>query len=86
MVSLFKDSIICNEFSQSEEKLLEMKIYQPYFISNSTIIQFEKNRTLNIFPEKLSIIEILESYYLENKGKSNLYFKVNLGDLKMHST
>ena len=78
---IFKDQIFNHELSFNEEYLLELKIYQPYFITNSTIIQLQGNKTLNIFPEKLSIMEILESHFLENKNKSSLFFKVNLGDL-----
>jgi hypothetical protein len=32
-------------------------------------------------PEKLSIMDILQSYYMENKNNSSLFFKVNLGDV-----
>ena len=80
-ILIFKDQIFNHELSFNEEYLLELKIYQPYFITNSTIIQLQGNKTLNIFPEKLSIMEILESHFLENKNKSSLFFKVNLGDL-----
>lgn len=67
--------------SQLEEDLLEIKIYQPYFISNSTIIQFDRKKKFNVKPEKLSIMDILQAYFIENKNNSSLFFKVNLGDL-----
>jgi hypothetical protein len=69
------------DLSPLEEELLEIKIYQPYFISNSTIIQFERKKKFNVKPEKLSIMDILQSYYMENKNNSSLFFKVNLGDV-----
>jgi len=30
------------ELTLLEEELLEVKIYQPYFLSNNTIIQFDR--------------------------------------------
>ena len=73
--------MFCMELSQAEEYLLEMKVYQPYFITNSTIIQFEGVKKLNVVPEKLSIMDILELYFVKHQTKSSLFFKVNLGDL-----
>ena len=69
--------------SQTEELLMDMKVYQPYFITNSTIIQFEAEgvKKLNVSPEKLSIMDILELYFVKHQTKSSLFFKVNLGDL-----
>jgi hypothetical protein len=52
--------------STLEEDLLEQKIYQPYFISNNTIIQFEPRKKFNVKPEKLSVMDILQSYHLGN--------------------
>ena len=69
------------DLSQTEEFLLDMKVYQPYFITNSTIIQVDGSKKLNVSPEKLSIMDILELYFVKHQTKSSLFFKVNLGDL-----
>ena len=66
------------DLSVTEEHLLEMKVYQPYFISNNTIIQFEGSKKR--IAEKLSILDIMESFFLDHQTKSSLFFKVNLGD------
>jgi hypothetical protein len=49
------------------------KIYQPYFISNNTIIQYQDNNE-----ESVSLMEIIESYIKLRKINSKLYFKVNM--------
>ena len=59
---------------------MDLKIYQPYFMSNSTIIQFEKKKKGALVPEKVSMIKILESHFLQKQSHSRLYFKVNLRD------
>ena len=43
--------------SNEDRDLLELKIYTPYFISNSTVIEYHDS-SLNE-PEKLSIMDIL---------------------------
>jgi hypothetical protein len=63
-MSAMRDMILNQELSPAEEEILELKIYQPYLISNSTIIQFEMNKKFNVKPEKLSIMDILEQYFL----------------------
>ena len=75
-----RDQMFSMELSHAEEYLLEMKVYQPYFITNSTIIQFEGAKKLNVSPEKMSIMDILELYFVKHQTKSSLFFKVNLGD------
>jgi hypothetical protein len=39
-------------------KILEEKIYQPYFISHSTIIAYQKLRNVNV-----SLMKIIEDFY-----------------------
>ena len=56
--------------------MLELKIYQPYFISNETIIQYQAKKVG--VPQKLSILDILEAHFLQKRAKSRLYFKVDL--------
>ena len=68
------------DLNVTEEYLLEMKVYQPYFISNNTIIQLGGNKNSKVIGEKLSILDIMESYFLDHQTKSSLFFKVNLGD------
>lgn len=45
--------------SDIEMALLELKIYQPYFISRSTVIEYHNDICSKILPEKLSIMDIL---------------------------
>ena len=60
-----KDQLIHRDLNLTEEYLLEMKVYQPYFISNNTIIKFEGNKNSRVIAEKLSILDIIESYFLD---------------------
>ena len=63
--------------------ILELKIYQPYFISNSTRIQYSSVRNKyasKLFSEKLSLMEIVEEHFLQKKPLTRLFFKVNLTD------
>ena len=45
--------------SEFELALLELKIYQAYFISKSTVIEYHNDICSKILPEKLSIMDIL---------------------------
>jgi hypothetical protein len=60
--------------------LLNIKIYEPYFISSSTILQYKVEQKINVDVkvEKYSIKEILESQFSQERSK--LYFKVDLFD------
>ena len=71
---------ISNHSCDMEQQILNLKIYQPFFISNSTIIAYNIQQDINvdIKPEKFSIMNILESNYY--KGNQKLYFKVNLSE------
>lgn len=57
--------------------MMNLKVYQPYFISHSTIIEYQKYYD-NIVDkgEKLSLIDILERHLLSKKQMSRLFFKV----------
>lgn len=57
-----------------------MKAYEPYLISNSTILEYqiESDMNVDVKLEKFSIMDILETNFL--KGNTKLYFKVNLFD------
>ena len=57
MMSEIKRSLyVASEF---EKALLELKIYQPYFISRSTVIEYHNDICSKLLPEKLSIMDIL---------------------------
>ena len=45
--------------TESEQAMLELKIYQPYFISKSTVIEYYNDICSKILPQKLSIMDIL---------------------------
>lgn len=60
-----------------EHYLLNFKIYQPFFISNSTIIAYQLLSDEQKL-EKFSIMDILNAN--QNKGNQKLYFKVNTSD------
>jgi hypothetical protein len=64
------------------EIMLSLKIYQPYFISHATIIQYEQEMRYNMQtkPQKYSITDILDSYFMKNQSSSRLFFKVNLNE------
>jgi len=46
---------------------MELKIYQPYFISHSTIIEYQPTKSNLKKDEKLSIVDILEGHYFGKK-------------------
>ena len=58
--------------------MLEMKIYTPYLINHSTIIQFQKNKSLPATQDKVSIMDIMQSHKQQKKMFSRLYFKVKM--------
>lgn len=72
-----KNSFV-KDLSQTETQILELKIYQPYFISNSTILEYQ-NKNKNE-AEKLSIMDILETHFLREQRACKLFFKVNLSE------
>ena len=51
---------------------MEDKIYMPYLISNSTILQYQDQDE----NQKLSLMEIIETFYLQNNPSTKYYFKV----------
>ena len=55
---------------------LENKIFSPYLISNKTIISYEKTT----IQKKLSIMDILQTYYTEMSATNKLYFKVEIDE------
>ena len=57
-----------------------MKIYRPYFISKSTVVEYCEVGTK--MPEKISIYDILQKHTLLKKTHSKLFFKVNLNEEK----
>ena len=63
--------------------LLELKIFEPYFISNQMIEQFEveENKFGTIIqPEKYSIIDILKKHHREGKKATRVFMRVNLNE------
>ena len=60
---------------------LEQKIYCPYFISKQTIIQYQDYDA----SQRLSMKEIIESFHMQKKQMSKLYFKVNVKDKQPES-
>jgi hypothetical protein len=60
--------------------LFDLKIYRPYFISKSTVVEYSEIGTK--LPEKISIYDILEKHTLLKKSHSKLFFKVNLNEEK----
>ena len=56
-----------------EEQMLNQKIYLPYFISNSTIIEYH-----NQDEEPVSLMQIIQYFITQRKQSSKLYFKVNM--------
>ena len=85
------DSMGLNTLSESRpivsltsqmEIMMNLKIYQPYFISHATIIQYEQEMRYNLQtkPQKYSISDILDSYFMKNQTSSRLFFKVNLNE------
>ena len=73
-------SSILDASSEMEHYLLNLKAYEPYLISNSTIIEYKIESDINVEVklQKLSIMDILENHFV--KGNTKLYFKVNLFD------
>jgi hypothetical protein len=59
-----------------------MQIFEPYFISNTTILQYE-NQDVN---KKLSLLEIITTYHQANKLQTKLFFKVQKEDIKRSSS
>ena len=60
------------EASYKIEQMLKHPVFEPYFISNTTILQYE-NQDLN---KKLSIMDIVETFFLTKKVATKLYFKI----------
>ena len=59
-----------------QHEALENKIFSPYLISNKTIISYEKTT----IQKKLSIMDILQTYYTEMSATNKLYFKVEIDE------
>ena len=59
-----------NGMSDPLQKKLNDRIYEPYFISNSTILEYQNCQ------QKLSILEIVSKYFHQKQQSSKLYFKV----------
>ena len=51
---------------------MTQKIFIPYFISNSTIMEFEKQKANS----KLSLMDIMNTFFNSKKLTSKFYFKV----------
>lgn len=66
-----------HKLTEMELEMLEMKIYLPYFISYATLIEYQDSGNE---PKKLSIMDILQTYFIQKKTQSRLYFKVNMSD------
>ena len=64
------------KFNQNQLEALENKIFTPYLISNKTIFTYEKTTIL----KKLSIMDILQTYYMEMSATNKLYFKVEIDE------
>ena len=58
--------------TQLQYEQLNQQIYIPYFISNSTIIEFEKQEA----GVKLSLMDIINTFFNSKKFASKFYFKV----------
>jgi hypothetical protein len=67
-----RNSSFVKDLSEIEKNILELKIYQPYFISNSTILEYQKKNKNET--EKLSIMDILETHFLRKKVACKLFF------------
>lgn len=56
--------------------MMDLKVFEPYFINNMTIKEYEEKSL------SLSILDILKKFAksTENKTSMRLFFKVNLKD------
>mmetsp|Transcript_12464 Transcript_12464/g.19484 ORF Transcript_12464/g.19484 Transcript_12464/m.19484 type:complete len:107 (+) Transcript_12464:181-501(+) len=66
--------------------MLEAKIFKPYFLTNSTIVEYQHKQARddnsggNVASDKLSLFEILEHNFLKSQASSStvtrLYFQI----------
>ena len=81
-LNILSESKTLMNLTSHMEIMLNLKIYQPYFISHATIIQYEQEMRYNMQtkPQKYSITDILDSYFMKRQTSSRLFFKVNLNE------
>ena len=65
-------SISVDDFNLRAETILKRPVFEPYFISNTTILQYENQDS----SKKLSIMDIVETFFLTKKVATKLYFKI----------
>lgn len=64
--------VAMNNLDLNQTEKLNHKVFIPYYISNNTIIEFEKWDANS----KLSLMDIIQTYFNSKKVSSKYYFKV----------
>lgn len=62
-------------FSENQQKLLDQKAFQPYFLNNQTKLHFKQNISTPESAPLVSLMDVIAIYNNQSLNELNLYFR-----------